>query len=61
MVWILVDVALGVLALLGLALAGFVLYRHVRTLLRTFDEASRRVGECSAQLGAATDSPAPRR
>jgi hypothetical protein len=43
--WLLFDVVIGALAVLVLLVIAFVLYRHVRVLLRTVGSASRRVGE----------------
>jgi hypothetical protein len=55
--WIVVDVAVGALALLVLAVLGFGLYRRVRGLVTTLDTASARIGEASAGIAA---SPPPR-
>ena len=45
MIWVLVDVALGLLALIVLAIVGLVLYGHTRTLLRTVSATSATVSK----------------
>ena len=52
MIWVLVDVLLGVAALAALVLTGFRLYRHVRVLTRTVGDSSRRLADASADLNA---------
>ena len=47
MLWVLLDVGIGLLSLVVLGLGAFSLYRHVRAL-------GRRVGEVSGQLGELT-------
>jgi hypothetical protein len=56
--WVLLDVAIGVLALALLIAVGFLLYKRVRTLMRTVGEASRQVGELTPGL---TVTPPPSR
>ena len=58
MLWVLLDVAIGLLSLVVLGLVLLTLYRRVRGLLRTVGDASRQVGELSAGLSVA---PPPRR
>jgi hypothetical protein len=53
--WVLLDVALVLLTLVVLAVAGLGLYRAVRRLLREVGDAGTRVGEVSA--GLALDPP----
>jgi hypothetical protein len=48
--WITVDITVGVLALLVLAVLALVLYRRVRGLMTTVGAASARVTEASAGL-----------
>ena len=55
MVWVLLDVALVLLGLLLVGLAGLRLYRAVRALLRRAGEASDRIGAVSG--GLALDPP----
>ena len=50
MLWVLVDVAIGLLGLLVLGLVAFTLYKRVRVLLRAVGDASAQVGELSAGL-----------
>ncbi len=57
MAWVFVDVAIGVLALLGLGLVGFTLYTRVRALKRATRTASERVASASTGL---SDRPSGR-
>ncbi|MCW2672111.1 MAG: hypothetical protein JWP14_700 [Frankiales bacterium] len=50
MPWVLVDVGIGVLAVLLLLLVAFLLYRRVRVLMRSLGDASRRVGDLTPGL-----------
>lgn len=50
MPWVLLDVAIGLLALIVLLLVGRSLYKRVRALLRTAGETSRRVAELTPSL-----------
>lgn len=58
MPWVLLDIAIGVLALAVLGLTGFSLYRRVRVLTRAVGAASRTVSEHTA--GLALQQPPPR-
>jgi hypothetical protein len=51
--WVLVDVAIAVLAVLLLVLACVTLWKRVRGLFRTAREASEKVGPASDALAAA--------
>jgi hypothetical protein len=48
--WVLVDVGIGVLAVLLLLLATLLLYKRVRVLMRALGDASGRVGELTPGL-----------
>jgi hypothetical protein len=50
MYWVLLDVALGVLAVALVGLTGFTLYRHVRTLMRAVGASSATLAEASSGL-----------
>lgn len=50
MLWVLLDVAIGVLAVALLALMAFLLYKRVRVLTRAVGEASRQVSELTPLL-----------
>jgi F0F1-type ATP synthase membrane subunit b/b' len=50
--WVLVDVAIGVLAVLLLIFVGFLGYRHVRVLMKAVSNASERVADASVDLNA---------
>lgn len=58
MLWILADVAVATLALVALGLVGFSLYKHVRTLMRTFGTSSSTLGDAAPDLnGLQTKAP----
>lgn len=50
MLWVLLDVAIGLFALALLVLVTYALYRRVRVLLRAVGAASAQVGELTAGL-----------
>lgn len=50
MLWVVLDIAIGLLALVVLGLAVFRLYRHARALTRLVGQASEQVAELSAGL-----------
>jgi hypothetical protein len=54
--WVLLDVAIGVLALALLGMVGYLLYKRVRALMRTVGTASAQVGELTPGL---TVTPPP--
>jgi hypothetical protein len=56
--WILLDIALGVLSITVLGLVGFSLYRHIRTLLRALGASASTLGEASADLSSAQSKAA---
>jgi hypothetical protein len=60
--WILVDVAIAVVALAGLVLVGLRLWRTVRTTTRALGSANERLAAASAALDAVPrpDRPAAR-
>jgi len=58
--WVLVDIAIGVLAVLLLVLAALSLWRHVKALFGALRDASEKVGPATDALAAAqSDRPAP--
>ena len=57
MLWVLLDVAIGVVALLVLVLVALALYRRVRALTKQVGAASAQLTELSSGL---TVSPPPR-
>ena len=54
MAWVLLDVLIGLFAVVAFAVAAFALYRRIRILIRAVDAASTRVS------AAMPPSPAPR-
>lgn len=50
MLWVLVDILIGVAALAVLAVVGFVGYRHVKQLLRSAKNAGKRVGVVTDEI-----------
>ena len=50
MLWVLLDVAIGVLALLLVALMAFVLYKRLRGLSRAVGAASGQIGQLTPGL-----------
>jgi hypothetical protein len=50
LLWVLLDVAVGLLAVVVLVLAGLRLYRHVKALGRAVSATSESLGEASAGL-----------
>ena len=50
MPWVLLDVGIGVLAVLLLLLVTFLAYKRVRALLQALGDASRRVGDLTPGL-----------
>ena len=54
MPWVLLDVLIGLFAVLFLGVVAFALYRHIRVLMRAVGAASARVSS------AMPPSPAPR-
>ncbi|MCW2543890.1 MAG: hypothetical protein JWM40_1442 [Frankiales bacterium] len=61
MSWVLVDILIGVLALLVLAGVTFAGYKHVRHLLRTAKAAGAKVGAVTAEISALQDHSASHR
>ena len=60
MPWVLVDIAIGVLAVLLLVLAALSLWRHMKGLFGTVRASSEKVGPATEALAAAqSDRPAP--
>lgn len=53
MLWVLLDVAIGLVALAVPGLVTFALYKRVRVLMRAVGNASAQVGELSAGLSVA--------
>jgi hypothetical protein len=51
--WVLVDIAIGVVAVLLLVLAGLSLWKHVKALLATARASSEKVGPATDALAAA--------
>ena len=58
MPWVLLDIAIGLLAVIVLLLVAFSLYKRVRALARTVGDASRQVAELTP--GLAVQQPASR-
>ncbi|MFN2538316.1 MAG: hypothetical protein ABR549_09215 [Mycobacteriales bacterium] len=50
MLWVLLDVVIGVLSLTLVGLMAFLLYKRVRVLLRAVGAASSQVGERTSEL-----------
>ena len=50
MLWVLLDVVIGVLAVLLVGLMAVLLYKRVRVLTSTIGAASRQVGELTPRL-----------
>jgi hypothetical protein len=59
--WILVDVAVALLALLALGLVAFFLYRRTRELARAVGTAGERIAEITSELDAVQSQAASRR
>lgn len=57
MIWVIIDVALGLLALVVLGLAGLSLWRHAKTLMHTISSTSARLGDATAALNTAQTRP----
>ena len=61
MLWVFVDIAIGLLAVLGLALAVLRLWRRTKTFTRAVGEASDAVAAVNERLAAAQAAMPPRR
>jgi hypothetical protein len=56
MYWVLLDVLLGLLAVVLVGLTGFTLYKQVRTLMRAVGTSSSTLADAQAGLGKAQAS-----
>ena len=61
MSWVLIDILIGVLALLVLAGVSYAGYKHVRQLLGTAKEAGAKVGAVTAEIDALQQQSASHR
>ncbi len=50
MLWVLVDILIGVIALAVLAAVCFAGYRHIKALMRAAKKAGERVGAVTAEI-----------